>query len=219
MDSQGVVHPVVRVAQMANRVLTWGLPDTERREMLAELLADWEAMHLDRGSRPVVIRFIRGIPVQLWDRLVNRDITAIPAAIAAGSVRLGGLVASSPAMQYPVDHRLTIALSALGIILLSWVMAIDPRRLNADLYRWPSAVAVVGLVGMALTMPVPDDWTYEAPFVSTPQLDMLMQFSMALTAVGLALVAVFGGLSRKRFLFAGALIVTGLVLFGLTEIA
>lgn len=211
----------IRFAQLLNRALSWGMPPEQRHVFLTETLGDWEEMEQDQGSFRVIVRALRGIPTAMWARLDERDITALPAAIAIAIVGAAGIAAGLLDGTYPSDIRRFVLLSALGTLVLGATLIADPRRVVLRRYRLPAVLLTAGFWGMAANMPTVEDWQYETPFVDTVLADVAMVVGFVLVGIGFAMVVIASFATRRRLVLTGAglTIMTGTALFGCGQIA
>ncbi len=203
-----------RLVLAVDRLLTWGMEPAARQAVLAEQAADWEAMSQDGSDWKMIARQLKGVPLAIWWRLAQRDITAIPAALAL-SVAALGTVLEVAVPDYPVAHRLSLLLISVGLATAAGKLLRRPRRIVVAEWRVSALLVGVGATGSALTYPTQTDWSYyDAAQMSAPAIDLTMQIAAYVVAAGCA-VLVAASMARRRrrtALVAGVLILAGALL-------
>jgi hypothetical protein len=210
----------VRILHRLDRALTWGMAAKARDQNLAETLADWEAMRRDQGTWQILKRGMRGIPAAIWARMDQRDITALPAAVAVVTTAVVAVGIGLMAWTYPGDVRLFALMCAIGLVGLGATMVRHPRLLLLRRVRLPGIALATGFVGLALNMPGEADWPYLTPYVEAPPSDQLMITGFIAAALGFALLAMTSFLSKpeRSLQKAGILVIVGLSAFGAGQI-
>lgn len=197
-----------------DRLLTWGMEPSVREAVLAEQAADWEAMSQDGDQSPtrrMLARQIKGIPMAIWWRLTRQEITAIPAAIALTIIASANLIEVT-IPDYPLDHRLSLMMASTGVLIASWHLLRNPRRIHVSRLRFPALLAGIGAMWSAFTFPTSQDWSVHDPAEMTaPVIDLVMQFGIFFIGAGCAALfaASFTGRRRQAALAGGGSIVAG----------
>ncbi len=210
----------LRTARLLSRVFTWGLPDEERRNQLAESDAYWESMAADIGSFRATFHAIRAIPSWLWSRLAARDTTTLPAALGCAFVAVGGVTAILQPATYTTRVKMLMGIASASLVLASITLLRTPRRLVIRRFRIPATLAAIGFTGIGLNVPNAVTLVDGTPMLESPLLDNLTGLSLLIIGVGCAAGAINGFifLSRKLAIIAGAIIGLGLALLGVTQI-
>jgi hypothetical protein len=210
----------IRLAHVINRTLTWGMARDERRRLLSEGLADWEAMAEELSARQVFLRAFRGIPAAIWIRLSDREVTAMPAGIALTMVGLGGITAGVQSTSYPTAFRQSTILASIGLVLVGVNFVRDPRRVVLSRYRAAGVVAAAGFAGLAVTLPTTAQWPYDGPVLENRLGDAAMQASFVIIAVGFLLLTAASLVPRRSRLVleAGVTVMVGAVVLGVAQI-
>jgi hypothetical protein len=211
----------VRVAHALNRLLTWGMRIEDRKLLLTEGLADWEAMAEARRGHHVIGRALRGIPSAIWIRLNDREVTSLPAGVAMSLIGLGGVAVGVQSSAYPFGFRRFVILASLGVMLVGLNFVRSPRSINLRKYRLAAATASIGFFGLAITLPTNSQWPYEAPVVETAFVDAAMPISFLIIAAGCGLVLA-ASFTRGRpplVSLGGFVLVAGVALLGVAQLA
>lgn len=211
----------VRVAHALNRLLTWGMRTEDRKPLLNEGLADWEAMAEAQSWQQVLWRAVRGVPSAIWIRLNNREVTAMPAGLALAFVGLGGAAVGFQASAYPFEFRRFVVLTSLGLMLVGVNFVRDPRRIVLSRYRIACTLTSVGFAGLAVSLPTAMEWPYDGPVLETAIVDRSMQASFVIIAAGfLLLLAASFPLGKSRLsTIGGAVLMIGVAVLGVTQLA
>ncbi len=211
----------VRLAHALNRLMTWGMPSEDRRPILSESLADWEAMAEEQTWRQMLWRALRGIPSAIWMRLNQRDVTSMPAGIALSLVGFGGVAAGLQSSAYPLGFRRNVIITALGLLLVGVNFVRDPRRILLPRYRIAGFLAAIGFGGLAVTLPTAAQWPYDGPVLENAVMDRAMQVSFLVLAVGFAFIVAASFLrGRSRLVsIGGFLLVVGVAVLGVTQLS
>jgi hypothetical protein len=193
----------------------------ERRRLLGETLADWEAMSREHRSPRILWRATKGIPAAIWFRLSDREVTAVPAGIALSMVGIGGVASGLWGSPYPAPFRQFLILACLGLLLLGVNFVRDARRLVLARHRPAAACVIVGFVGLALTLPTAAQWPYEGPVVEHIVMDRALQVSFAMISTGslYLLLASFRKTAPPLISAAGLLLVAGTAIIGVSQVA
>ncbi len=210
----------LRTARLLSRIFTWGLPDDERRNQLAESDAYWESMAADTGSFRATLHAIRGIPSWLWSRLAARDTTTLPAALGCVLVAVGGVTAILQPAAYTARVKMLMGIASASLILGAITLLRIPRRIVIRRLRIPAVLAAIGFIGIGLNVPNATMLPDGTPTLESPLLDNLTSLSLLIIGVGCAAGAINGFfvLSRKLAIVGGAIIGLGLALLGVTQI-
>ena len=211
----------VRIAQATSRLLTWGMPTAQRRRLLAENLADWEAMSCEHRSRLILWRALRGVPAAVWVRLNDREITAMPAGVALSMVGLGGMASGLVGSPYPAPFRQFLVVTCLGLVLVGLNFIRDPRRVVLVRFRAAGLCIIVGFIGLAVTLPTTAQWPYEGPVLEHIVMDRALQAAFVAISVGFLLLMV-ASVRRKALRLvslAGILLMSGTATIGVTQVA
>lgn len=213
--------PAIWLAQATNHLLTWGMTEVERQQLLSEGLADWEAMAAERRPVHILWRALRGVPAAIWLRLSDREITAMPAGIALSMVGIGGIASGLWRSPYPTPFRQFIVLACLGLLLIGLNFVRDPRRVVLHRYRPAAACIVVGFIGLAFTLPTAAQWPYEGPVLEHIVMDRALQvsFMMISAAFCLLLLASLRTVAHRLVSAGGLLLVLGTAIIGVTQVA
>lgn len=216
---QGAARRSVAVARLLSRVFTWGMPEQDRRDQIAESDAYWEAMVVESGALRVLLHAIRTIPAWVWTRLSAGDTTTLPAALGIALIGVGGVTAMLQPGAYSQTTRTLMAVATTGLLYGSFSLIRTPRRLVLRRLALPSLLAAVGILGIAIDIPNPTVWEYGTPLLSSPLIDALTMTGLLVVGVGAAVVSV-GALLRLRLVagLGGALIIAGLSSLGLSQI-
>lgn len=209
----------VRVAHAVSRLLTWGMAGEERRHLLSETLADWEAMSHDHRSGRILWRAIKGIPAAIWVRLDRRSITAMPAGVALTMVGFGAIAASVQDGTLPSPFNEFAAVTAAGLVLVGVNFVREPRRITVRRYRPAALASAIGFGGLAFTLPAAETWPYDTPLIHTPVIDRGMQLSFALIALGFLLLLAATRHNPKLIRTAGLVLMIGCAGLGITQVA
>lgn len=211
----------VRMAHALNRLLTWGMRSEDRKPLLSEGLADWEAMAEERGWRQITWRAIRGVPSAIWARLSNRDTTSMPAGLALSIVGLGGVAAGLQSSAYPSPFRSFVIMTSFGLMFTGMNFVRDPRRIVLPKYRAALALAAVGFVGLAVSLPTAAEWPYDGPVLENAIMDRAMQISFVVIALGfLLLIGASFQRGRSRSVCVGGIVlIAGVAILGITQIS
>jgi hypothetical protein len=209
----------LRTARVLSRVLTWGMPERERQDQIAESDVYWESMAIEYGARRVILQAIRAIPLWLWTRLSARDTTTLPAALGIALIGVGGITAMLQPGAYSETTRTLMAVATTGLLLAAYTLVRTPRRLILRRLGIPASLAAFGILGIAVDMPNPTVWEYGTPILSSPLIDALTMTGLLVVGVGAAVVAV-GALFRSRHVagLGGVLIIAGLSALGLSQV-
>jgi hypothetical protein len=192
-----------------------------RHRVLAEGLADWEAMAHDRSGTQVLLRALRGVPAFLWTRLSDRSVTSLPAGVALALVGFGGMAAGSRSSAYPEPFRFFVLASSAGLLLLGLGFVRDPQRLIIRRYRCGSLLTAIGFMGLAFTLPTAAQWPYDGPVLEHVVMDRAMQASFVIIAVALLMLTLASFLSAPQRLvrLAGIALMAGVIVLGLTQLS
>ena len=210
----------VRFAHAITKGFAWGLPDVERQSVLAESLADWEAMRTDRPAGAVVARAVQGIPASVLYRLDARRTTALPAGAALTMLSLAAVAGAYFDSAYHAPLRISLVALALGVLMVGYRFVRSPLALAIERFRLAAAMIGLGSIGMALNLPTADRWIYESPVIDNPAFDKTI--AATLIAFGLALLlfaAVIGSRPSQRAVATiGWLAMGAMVAFALTQL-
>jgi energy-converting hydrogenase Eha subunit E len=210
----------VRIAFLANRLLTWGIAPEQRQLFLQEGLADWEAMSEDESPPRMILRALRGFPAAVAARMEAREPTTIPVGLSVASVSAAGMAAAIIETTYPNTLRLFTFMAAVGLLGMGMLLLRAPLRIETRRQRGPAAVAGGGFMGMGFNIPSSDAWVYETPVIETPLLDQAMASGFVVVGAGLLLLALASWSRRRRraVLAAGVAIVAGTATYGIAQI-
>jgi hypothetical protein len=213
-------HVPIAVARVFDRVFSWGMPEDERRDYLAESHANWEDMLAREAARRVLWRALKGTPSWLWIRMSAHDTTALPAALGVGLIAVAGVTASLQPGAYSSNTRLFMALASFGLLLGAVALLRTPRQLIVRRFRVPALAASVGIIGIGLDMPGPTVWEYETMALSNPMVDALTQAGLLTLGGGFAVGAIYAFFRCRRTVatLASALVMVGLALVGVSQI-
>jgi hypothetical protein len=202
-------------------MLTWGMQAEERKPLLTEGLADWEAMAKRRTGYQILWRAIRGIPSAIWIRLSDRETTSLPAGLALSLVGLGGIAVGLQSSAYPFEFRRFVMLTALGLMLVGVNFVRDPRRIVLARYRLAATISGVGFAGLAVTLPRNEQWPYEDPVLQTAIVDRSMQIAFVIIATGflLLLASSFIRSGLRLATGSGLVLMIGVAALGVTQLS
>jgi hypothetical protein len=193
----------------------------ERRHLLSETLADWEAMSHDQRSGRILWRAIKGIPAAIWVRLDRPSVSAMPAGVALSMVGIGGIASGLWGSPYPAPFRQFVVLACFGLLLVGINFVRDPRRVVLARYRLAATCVVVAFSGLAFNLPTAAQWPYEGPVLEHIVMYRALQVSFATisSAFFLLLVASFHRAAPRLVSAAGSALVLGAAILGITQVA
>ncbi len=205
-----------------DRALTWGIEPSVRAGLLREQAADWESMSHDpaQTGRRIIARQIKGVPVAIWWRWAQREITSLPAgtalALLAVAVATDGLATTA----FPLEHRLVLIVIAVGLGMAALHLIQRPRRIDSAELRISFLLVGIGTAGSVMTFPTAADWVSQ-PDLMAPALDNIMKMSIATVGIGCAALFLATLLPRRRtfVVCGGGLVIAGTLAFAVTEIA